>query len=110
MDIFVIHTKDNLKDKMTLVLTYDQLWNKWMFVFKLYKSGSFPCSPKSINQVDFVQNKIKNHGTNFYRPLHDLDEEELITLVENIIKGSIWISTSVEKNACCLNLQVDQGC
>ena len=86
MDIFVVHTKGNIKDKMTLVLTHDILWNKWMFVFKNYKIGSFPCSPKSINQVHFFQNKINNRGYNFCRPLRDLDEDELTIVEDNIFK------------------------
>ena len=81
-----------------------------MYVFELYKSSSLPCSPKSINQVDFVQNKINHHGSNFFRPLHDLDEEELTVVADNIIKGSIWLSTSVGKNVCTYSiLEVDQG-
>lgn len=79
---------------MTLILISDKVWHKWYNVFELYKNGSLPGCPKSINQVDFVQNKIKHHESNYFRPLRDLDEQELINVAKNIINGSVLFSSN----------------
>ena len=72
----------------------------------------FPFSSMSINQVDFVQNKINNRGPNVFRPLCDLDEEELINVADNSIKISVSYYISWQKCPCrnfISILQVDQG-
>ena len=94
LDIFDVQSKESLKDKMTLVLISDKVWHKWYNIFELYKNGSLSGSPKSINQVDFGQNKIKHHGSNFFRPLHDLDEHKLINVAKNIINESVLFSSN----------------
>jgi hypothetical protein len=98
MDVFDVLSKDKLKDKMTLVLISNDLWKKWWTMFELYKNGSLACSPKSIKQDDFVQNKTKQYGSNFFRPLCDMDEAELHIVVEKIMDGFVWLSTIIDHN------------
>ena len=74
MDIFIVTTKDELLDKTHLDLIFDRLWNNCLFVFKIYKSGSFSSSPKSVKQDFFVQNKINHHGSKFFKALHALEK------------------------------------
>ena len=66
---------------------------------------SKPPEPESAGWVGCgLSTCTKNHGSNFFIPLCDLDEEELTNMVDNIIKESFWLSTPVVKNVCAETL------
>ena len=98
MDIFDVFSKDNLKDKLTLILIYDRIWKKQCFVFEIYKNGSLACSLKSIQKDYFVHNKTKKYGSNFFRSLRDMDESELPLTADKIIEGIVQLSTNIDNN------------
>ena len=68
-----------------------------MHFFIFTKVVHWHAHPRVLLRITSLKQK-KKHGSNIFRPLHDMEKRELSILVDNIIKGSVWLSIIVDPN------------
>ena len=82
----------NFADKKILLYLEQPVWDKWDTVFNCYQLGTLDCSPSQPGSQKYKINHLNTLTATSFRPLQGLTIEEIGSVVDKILDGTIWFS------------------
>ena len=82
----------NFAEKRVLLYIDQPIWDKWDIVFTCYQLGTLKCSPSQPGFENYKTNSLQSLTTASLRPLQGLSTEEIASVADKLLDGTIWFS------------------
>ena len=82
----------NFADKKIILYLKQPVWDKWDTVFNYYQLGTLDCSPSQSSSQKYKINHLNTLTTTSLRPLQGLTTEEIDSVANKILDGTVWFS------------------
>ena len=79
----------NFLIKKILLYLDEPIWDKWDTVFNCYQLGTLKCSPSQPDFKNYKRNSLHSLTVATLRPLQGLTMEEISSVVDNLLDGTI---------------------
>lgn len=79
-------------DKKVLLYLNIDIWDRWVTIFNCYQLGTLKCSPSKPDFENYKKNNLHSLTTTTFGPLQGLTIEEIASVVDKLLDGTIWFS------------------
>jgi hypothetical protein len=89
---FFVSPITNFSDRKILLNFDEPIWDKWDTVFNCYQLGTLKCSPSQPDFENYKKNSLHSLTAATFRPLQGLTMEEIASVADKLLDGTIWFS------------------